>query len=301
MAEMVCIEFEALLGDYIGRELDAEVRTRFAEHSLRCLSCRKLLDDVKSRLSESDHDRVSMLPEMDADLETIPRRHGSLNCSGFRELITEFLDGFVPASIYHKFVGHSDECSECSGVLTGVVYAVAACHSVHMYEELEVPAELNRNLMELPCSQKWGAGSTFDCDPLPSVTRAAGRPLYWRLTKAARALGRLLPRALPGFVTASSLIAGSAAMLIFGSPGELGWLGIYHRAQSKPAVADSQNPGSADSTSQGEMEDRIGQVESDIGKAWRTVGTRRVGALADEPSAGMRAGTGAATTSLIGK
>lgn len=295
MAEMVCNEFEALLGDYIGRELEGKEKRQFAEHSLKCLGCRKLLDDVKSRLSDSDQERMNASPDMDADLESIPRWHGSMNCLWFNELVTEFLDGFVPADLYHKFVGHSDECSECSEILTGVVYAVAACHSVHMYEELEVPCSLNHNLMELPRSEAVRMGGLHD--PLPSLTRAAGRARFSRLNRTARKLGSWMPRALPGLVTASSLIAASVAMLIFGSPGELGWVAIYRRAQARPAANLAKD---SDRHKDQDPEDRIGQVESDFGQAWRTVGAKRIGALADDPSGGMRR-AGSVTTSLIGK
>ena len=81
-------------------------------------------------------------PLLETTLTAIPAEHGALGCGGFEELITEFLDGFVPAPTYHRFEEHAEECDECSTLLTGVVYAVAGCHSVHTFEEVEVAEPL---------------------------------------------------------------------------------------------------------------------------------------------------------------
>jgi hypothetical protein len=304
MAEMACSEFELLLGDYIGRELDIKTRKRVAEHSLQCLSCRKLLDDVKARLYEvEDYSGRGTLPELDAGLETIPKRHGSLNCIDFEELVTEFLDGFVPAPVYHRFVAHSDQCAECSKVLTGVVYAVAACHSVHMNEELEVPAGLSRNLAELPCREKKAMQRPCDEEPLPTLARAASRPRLLRLGRLARSLSAKMPSSLPGYATASGLIAASLAMLFFGSPQDLGWFGIYRRAQLKPVVSEpAATEAEAARLKPDEPQSRIDQVESDFGQAWKSIDARRVGGLSGEASGVMRrAMGGGVTTSLVAR
>ncbi|HUK91902.1 MAG TPA: hypothetical protein VLZ81_15980 [Blastocatellia bacterium] len=302
MAEMACMEFEAMLGDYVGRELDVESRKSVAEHSLKCLGCRKLLDDVKNKLNESESEGgVGALPELDHDLETIPRRHGSLNCSDFQELVTEFLDGFVPAPIYHKFVAHSDQCDDCSGVLTGVVYAVAACHSVHMYEELETPSGLCRNLLEIPCLDNPEKDCAAGRDLFPTLAGAAAGSRFGRLIKAARAVTRHMPPALPGYATASGLIAASIAMMMFGSPSEFGWLGVYHRAQARAVVADRTAVEAYSQEEEGPS--RLDQVESDISQAWKTVDATRVRGLVGGPSSAMKQRTpgGGLTTSIAGK
>jgi hypothetical protein len=306
MAEMDCSEFEDLLGDYIGRELDTKTRKRVAEHSLQCLGCRKLLDDVKARLHEvEDHGGSGTLPELDAGLETIPKRHGVLSCGDFEELVTEFLDGFVPAPVYHKFVAHSDQCDECSTVLTGVVYAVAACHSVHMNEELEVPSNLSRSLAELPCRESRPSLSPCDKASLPAPARAASRPRFRKLGRLAKSLAAKMPTSLPGYATASGLIAASLAMLFFGSPQDLGWFGIYRRAQSRPAAAERTASVDELERADSQMDEppsRLNQVESDFGKAWKSMDRRRVGGLTGGASEEMkRAIVGGLTTSLVAR
>src|SRR5579862_6820641 len=140
MNEMNCDEFDNLLGDYLDRQLSRGDATRFAEHSLCCRACRSLLDDVKGRLNEDHFEgNAASAYELDGVLEMIPREFAPMQCDTFEELITEFLDGFVPAETYHRFGAHPAECEACSELLTDVVMAVAACHSVHSSEEVDLP------------------------------------------------------------------------------------------------------------------------------------------------------------------
>src|SRR5262245_19339212 len=134
MKEISCKRFDSLLVDYVDGGLEQDIRKGMASHSLRCRSCRGLLDDVKMKLREVVRECVIITnPRLDAVLELIPESESGLSCSSFEALISDFLDGFVHASVYHRFARHSDVCSRCSQVLTDVVYAVAACHSVHIY------------------------------------------------------------------------------------------------------------------------------------------------------------------------
>jgi hypothetical protein len=279
MADMNCMEFESLVGDYVGRDLQPEVKSRFAEHSLRCQDCRKLLDDIRGKLSDPETaENTGGLHHLDAGLESIPELHGSLDCWGFQELVTEFLDGFVPAPVYHRFVSHSDECADCSRILTGVVYAVAFCHSVHMNEELEVPSDLNRHLLDIAFDGKSMRAGAAGLGGGTSIF-GGSRPDKWygKLHRAARSMVRALPPNLPRLATASSLVAASLAMLFFGSVKEMAWLGIYRRAQVRVAGVYNQTA---------DVQFTFEQMKSDIGQAWKTVGTGRVGALADgDPSA----------------
>jgi predicted anti-sigma-YlaC factor YlaD len=143
-----CARFQAAMGDYLAGLLGGPQRASLAEHALSCKACRSLLDDVKSKLDGADP-KLEASCELEAALEKIPEALVELNCEDFQGLISDFLDGFVPAPTYHRFVAHSACCKNCSDLLTDVVYAVAACHLVHVYEELDVPKSLIRRLIEI--------------------------------------------------------------------------------------------------------------------------------------------------------
>jgi hypothetical protein len=150
MAVVNCNQFEAMLSDYLGHALEPRDSKRLAEHALQCRSCRALLDDVKARLADSlQAGEVQTSESLEELLVKIPSEHGALSCSGFEEMITEFLDGFLPAPAYHRFATHSAQCNDCSNLLTDVVFAIAAAHSVHVYEEVEVPEALLAGLQAI--------------------------------------------------------------------------------------------------------------------------------------------------------
>src|SRR5215510_14857921 len=152
---MDCIRFEQDLSDYFDGLLGARHASSFREHALQCRACRALMDEVKSAIRACNQgDELDPSPLLENALLAIPTELAPLTCNGFEELITEFLDGFVPAPTYHRFEEHAAECDGCSALLTGVVYAVAACHSVHTFEEVEAPETLVGNLIAIMPEQK---------------------------------------------------------------------------------------------------------------------------------------------------
>ncbi|HKV41681.1 MAG TPA: anti-sigma factor [Blastocatellia bacterium] len=298
MSDMDCIEFDEYLGDYLDGELQAGVRREFAAHALQCLECRALLDDVKRKLGGADPEElVDGRAGLESALEMIPENQSPLDCSRFEDLITEFLDGFVPASTYHRFAEHSDQCSDCSRVLTHVVYAVAACHSVHTYEEVDVPETLTESLLGIQAGEcdeavagveqgrtRWDRfqGSRF-CETWP------GMKMVRRL---ALVRFRREPDALPRFATAAGLVAASLAMLIFGSARELALSNInqiYREAQTKAGMIYSQG---VDIYSQkDEVGARFQRVGADFTQVWKAIGGPPNGATAARPDGGL-AGAG---------
>src|SRR2546422_5116493 len=136
---MDCNRFEEGLSDYFDGLLMGQEKSLFRTHALQCRGCRSLMDDVKATISVcKQRDELESPALLETMLAEIPAEHGPLGCSRFEDLITEFLDGFVPAVIYHRFEEHAEKCDQCSSLLTEVVYAVAACHSVHTFEEVEL-------------------------------------------------------------------------------------------------------------------------------------------------------------------
>jgi len=140
---MKCHEFEELISSFVDGELAGQEAAAFREHQIGCVDCRSLLDTIQSVMADCQE-----LPDCDPSLEVvsraivIPALHPPIDCDRFAALVTEFLDGFLEAAVYHAFEDHARECAGCSDIVSGVALAVTACHSVHFSEELDVSASL---------------------------------------------------------------------------------------------------------------------------------------------------------------
>jgi predicted anti-sigma-YlaC factor YlaD len=252
---MDCAKFEERISEYLDGVILKADRTVFREHTLKCRACRALLDDIRGALDDCKIDDAIDLPsELETTLMTIAQEEPSLfACRAFEDLITEFLDGFVPAAVYHRFEEHASECGNCSTLLTDVVYAVAACHSVHTYEEVEIPETLFAVLERI-------AG----CEP-------ARKTLASRITAFASSL---IPRATVSarwtFATASSLVFATVAFLLFGFSDDGTVAGIYRQAQVEFGRIYSQ--GADIYSSKDELAARIERVGHGIGEIWDSLG-----------------------------
>ena len=253
---MNCSKFEESLSHYLDGMLSKSDARLFRAHSLKCRSCRTTLDDVKAVLVECKlADETPLSGALEAALLNIPAEHRPLDCYGFEELITEFLDGFVPARTYNLFETHAASCEDCSGLLTEVVYAVAACHSVHTYEDYEAPAALIEKLKAI----------------MPEQRRNLWRSLSDRIIALA---GCLIPNATQGarwsFATASMLAFATFALLLFGFSDDRTVGGIYRQANVKAGELYSQGAGIYGQKD--EVVARLQQVGSDIEEIWDTLG-----------------------------
>ena len=253
---MDCSKFELTLSDYLDGALNRSEASRFREHSLQCRACRGLMDDVKSAISDcNDQEKVESSPAMEEALFMIPAEHTPLNCQDWEEVITEFLDGFVPATTYHRFEEHAGSCASCSDLLTDVVYAVAACHSVHTYEEYDVSEALADRLLKV----------------MPESPGGLRRKIAQRVSAVA---AFLMPRRTQGapwsFASASILAFASVALLFFDFSEDLSVKGIYRQARVKAAEIYSR---SSDIYAQkDEVVGRLQEVRSDIDEIWETMG-----------------------------
>ncbi|MEK6322141.1 MAG: zf-HC2 domain-containing protein [Acidobacteriota bacterium] len=253
---MDCNRFEEGLSDYFDSLLAPQEVSLFRAHALQCRGCRSLMDDVKAAINVcKQHDELEPPALLEAMLAAIPVEHGALGCSGFEDLITEFLDGFVPAETYHRFEEHAEKCDQCSTLLTGVVYAVAACHSVHTFEEVEVAEPVIARLIAMMPQQK-----------PPLARRVADR--------FAAFAGHLIPRATQSarwtFATAGSLAFATFALLLFGfsDDGTVG--GIYRQARVK--VSELYTQGAEVYTQTDKAVARLERVGLGIGEFWDTLG-----------------------------
>lgn len=137
---MNCQLFEGLITAHLDGELKGSEAAAFRSHQLSCPSCRTLLEAVSEAVGACGELLVAEPPlELLSRALVIPALHPPIDCDRFHALVTEFLDGFLEASVYHAFEDHANECDGCSEILAGVALAVTACHSVHFSEEMDVP------------------------------------------------------------------------------------------------------------------------------------------------------------------
>jgi anti-sigma factor RsiW len=251
---MDCRKFEEQISEYLDGLLVKSEASRFAAHALQCRACRSLMDDIKGALYDAK-EPIEVSDALEGILLSVQDKYAPLSCAAFEALITEFLDGFVPALTYHRFEAHANECCECSNMLTEVVYAVAACHSVHTYEELEVSQALEDRLKAL----------------MPAPVESFGRRIAGQI---AAYVSSLLPRATQSrtwsFATASSLGVAMFALLLFGFSDDGTVSGIFRAAQVKIGAVYSH---STDIYAQKEeVIAELHKVRSNLGDVWNTLG-----------------------------
>lgn len=171
---MLCAEFEDRLTDYLDGSLDAETNRAFAEHALRCPVCHEILSEVKNTLQMF---RTAERPVPSAELEarillqTVPEI--AMTCEEFEEYLTDYLDGFLPASLYHRWERHAALCESCTELPGQVVRAIGACYT-YISEERPLPAGLHEKILQATLG-------TTDAEGVraPLAARVAARLRLW--------------------------------------------------------------------------------------------------------------------------
>ena len=145
---MLCNDFENRLTDYLDGALDPEVAKTFAEHALRCPVCHETLTEVRNTMEAC---RAANASEPSRELEarillsTMPET--AMSCEDFEEFLTDYLDGFLPASLYHRWERHSVLCNRCTELPGEVVRAIGACY-IYIGEEKPVPVGLHERILQ---------------------------------------------------------------------------------------------------------------------------------------------------------
>ena len=145
---MLCTDFEDRLTDYLDGTLAADTNRAFAEHALRCPVCHELLSEVKNTVQACQTSIVpAPSPEMEARilLQTVPET--SMTCDEFEEFLTDYLDGFLPAPLYHRWERHAAVCEQCTELPGQVVRAIGACYT-YISEEHPLPFGLHERILE---------------------------------------------------------------------------------------------------------------------------------------------------------
>lgn len=209
---MLCHEFEDRLTDYLDGALEAETHKQFAEHAMRCPVCHDLLSEVKNTIVACS---ASEAPPATAGLEarilikTIPET--AITCAEFEEYLTDYLDGFLIAPLYHRWERHAALCESCSALPGDVVRSIGACYT-YKQDELAVPAGLEARILQ----------STIG-NVLPQQVRA---PFTARLVEWLR--GALDPIVSPQLATVATMLLVAVFVLTntVSTDGSVG--GIYH-------------------------------------------------------------------------
>jgi hypothetical protein len=232
---MLCNEFEDRLTDYLDGALEPQANKDFAEHALRCPICHDLLGEVRDTLLACGS---SEAPPADAGLEarilikTMPQT--AITCAEFEQHLTDYLDGFLLAPLYHRWARHAALCADCSELPGDVVRAIGACYT-YKQDELSIPAGLEARILQ----------STIG-NVLPQEVRA---PLTTRLIEWVR--GSLDLIVSPQLASVATMLLVSVFVLTntVSTDGSVG--GIYHASLAlAERTAGNATKGSANGVKQ---------------------------------------------------
>src|SRR5436190_8395130 len=242
---MLCHEFEDQLTDYLDGTLEVEAHKNFAEHAMRCPVCHDLLSDVKNTLVAcSASEAPPAGPELEARilLKTVPNT--AITCSEFEEYLTDYLDGFLVAPLYHRWERHAALCESCSELPGDVVRSIGACYT-YKQDELPVPAGLEARILQ----------STIG-NVLPQQVRA---PFSSRLVEWIR--GALDPIVSPQLASVATMLLVAVFVLTntVSTDGSVG--GIYHASMQLA----QQTAGTASKTSSDGVKEITNGVNQVIG------------------------------------
>jgi anti-sigma factor RsiW len=171
---MLCVDFESLLTDYIEGVVGPETNRQMAEHAMKCPLCHETLSAVKTTVAAC---RVAAIPPPSRDLDarilqkTVPET--AMTCGEFEEFLTDYLDGFLPAHLYHRWERHAALCERCTELPGEVVRSIGACYT-YISEEKPLPAGLHDKIMQATLGT-----STPQEIKAPWTARAASRFRLW--------------------------------------------------------------------------------------------------------------------------
>lgn len=146
---MFCIEFEDYLTDYLDSALAGDLQLAFAEHALRCPICHDLLNEVRNsiRACHTLDAPPPPQPRLEARILRQTAPETLMACEEFEQHLTDYLDGFLPAPLYHRWQRHAVLCAHCTDLPGQVVRAIGACYS-YVKEDCPVPANLHQKILQ---------------------------------------------------------------------------------------------------------------------------------------------------------
>lgn len=147
---MTCAAFEDGLSDYLEKALDGVEQKAMAEHALQCPVCHSLLNDVKESLAACREIAEPRLPFTRLEARILERTmpENAMGCGEFEDFLTDYLDGFLPAPVFHRWERHAAVCEECTDLPGAVVRSLAALVAYKL-DELALPEGLNDRILGL--------------------------------------------------------------------------------------------------------------------------------------------------------
>lgn len=146
---MDCMAFEERLSDYLEYSLEKESRKAMAAHSLQCPLCHSLMNEVKSAMAACRQmaEPKPALTRLDAQIIARTMPESAIHCDEFEAYLTDYLDGFLPAQVFHRWERHAVLCDDCTDLPGAVVRSLAALVSYKL-EELPIPFGLHEKIMQ---------------------------------------------------------------------------------------------------------------------------------------------------------
>jgi predicted anti-sigma-YlaC factor YlaD len=144
-----CSAFEEHLSEYLDKTLEMDLRRAVASHSLKCPVCHSLMNDVKKAIIAC-HQAAKPRPALSRLEARILERtmpENAIDCGEFEVHLTDYLDGFLPANVFHRWERHAVVCNDCSDIPGAVVRTLAVLVSAKL-DELPVPADLHERIMQ---------------------------------------------------------------------------------------------------------------------------------------------------------
>lgn len=144
-----CSEFEDVLTDYLDNTLDKQTHKAVAAHALRCPLCHTLLNEVKDALQLCHEISVpkTSITKLEARIISMTTPETAMACEDFENHLTDYMDGFLPAPVFHRWERHAVLCDKCTDLPGAVVRSIAACYTYKM-DELPIPADLNAKILK---------------------------------------------------------------------------------------------------------------------------------------------------------
>lgn len=145
---MDCSAFEESLSDYLDKALSTQSHKAVAEHALKCPLCHSLLNEVKDSLAACRELAAieSPLTLLEARILSKTMPEAAMQCEEFEEHLTDYLDGFLPAAVFHRWERHAVMCTDCTD-LPGTVVRSLATLVTYKTDELPLPAGLHERIL----------------------------------------------------------------------------------------------------------------------------------------------------------
>src|SRR3954451_19175333 len=106
---MDCLAFEDSITDFLDKTLNSQMYKAAAEHAMSCPLCHSLLNEVKESLKLCREVAAPNggMTHLEARVIAMTMPETAMQCEEFEEHLTDYLDGFLPATLFHRWERHA--------------------------------------------------------------------------------------------------------------------------------------------------------------------------------------------------